>query len=156
MTAEISKEERAAFIEMAASFARRSIGPILEHESADGDLSRIPGILDQAFETGLLASPDPEAPGHQAGIWGTHTALHGPRLSLSLLEELAVACGGTAINLHALGLGSLIAGMAKNPPPLPGRIAVALNENGFPPWPGTIREPAGQNPARIETVASKD
>jgi len=155
--AEISREDIQAFKEMAGSFSKRSIAPILAHESPDGDLSKLPGILREAFDTGLLASPSPEAPGHETGIWGSHVLDAGPRLSLLLLEELAVACGGAAMNLHALGIASLLLQMAKD---LPGKkeepAAVALCENGFPPGPGTVMNPDAASPARIETIAKKD
>ncbi len=152
----MSKEEREAFRETAASFAKRSVAPILEHESADGDLERVGAILDEAYATGLMASPDPEAPGHDAGVWGRDTLDQGPRVSLTLLEELSVACGGVAMNAHAAGLGALMVAMAESAPAgTPQRVAVALSEGGFPPGADVILKPSLNAPARIETVAVK-
>lgn len=157
MAGEIGSNDLVAFREMAASFAKRSIGPILDHESPDGDLSRLSDILDEANRTGLMASPRPDAPGYETGIWGRHALDHGPQVSLMLLEELAVACGGVAMNIHALGISSLILGMAKKmPAELPDRTAVALCEGGFPPGADTILDPSRNAPARIETVAEKE
>ncbi len=153
----MGKEDMAAFRDMARSFAKRSIAPILEHDSPDGDLSRVPEVLDQAFETGLLSSPLPDAPGHEAGIWGRSTLEEGPHSSLVLLQELSNACAGVAMNVHALGLASLVVSMAeKRPAQVPDRLAVALFENGFPPGPGTIMDPGAHGPAGIRTRAERD
>ncbi|HUT52605.1 MAG TPA: acyl-CoA dehydrogenase [bacterium] len=154
MGAEMTRDDWAAFQEMASGFAKRSIRPILEHESPDGDLDRVPAVLKEAHETGLLASPDPDAPGFETGVWGRHALSDGPLLSLRLLSELAHACGGVAMSIHAAGLAALVIGMAENAAGLKaGRAAVALSENGFPPGFGTILDPSRAEPARIETVA---
>ena len=153
MMPEMNREERTAFREMAAGFARRSVGPLLRHESPDGELEKLGAVLAEAEATGLLASPDPEAPGHATGVWGRDTLEHGPRMSLSLLEELAVACAGVAMNLHAAGLGSLL--LAGAPAPAGARrVAVALSEGGFPPGARVIMDPGRMEPARIETAAA--
>jgi alkylation response protein AidB-like acyl-CoA dehydrogenase len=154
MGTEMTREDWAAFREMAASFAKRSVRPILEHESPDGDLDRVPAVMKEAFTTGLLASPDPEAPGFETGIWGRHALSAGPLLSLELLTELAHACAGVAMSIHAAGLASLVLGMAGNAPGRKiSRPAVALSENGFVPGLGTIMDPSRSEPARIETTA---
>jgi len=152
----IGNEERAAFRDMAASFARRSIGPVLEHDSPDGDLDRVPGVLDQARETGLLTSTDPSAPGYEAGVWGRHVLDQGPEVSLMLLEELAVSCAGVAMNLHVTGLGCHAVAMARNlPEPVPDRPAAAICENGFLPGPAVIKDPSRNEPAAVNTTAEK-
>lgn len=152
----IGPEERDAFREMARSFAKRTVAPILEHESADGDVSKIPDIVKTAKETGLLALPDPESPGFETGIWGRHALEEGPEVSLMLLEELGVACGGVAMNLHAAGLASLCIGMAGNlPEPLTSMPAIALFEGGFPMGPAVMESPDRDAPAKIMTQASK-
>jgi alkylation response protein AidB-like acyl-CoA dehydrogenase len=154
MGTEMTREDRAAFKEMAAGFAKRSVRPILEHESPDGDLGRVPAVLKEAYETGLLASADPGAPGFETGVWGRQALSDGPLLSLHLLSELAHACGGVAMGVHAAGLAALVMGMAENAAVLKAaRAAVALMENGFPPGFGTILDPSRPEPARIETVA---
>src|SRR4030042_621250 len=96
MSEQLSREELAAFREMAASFAKKTIAPMLAHESPDGNLEMLPAILHQGQEAGLLASPRPEAAGRETGIWGSQTLTHGPAVSAMLLEELAVVCGGGA------------------------------------------------------------
>lgn len=151
----LGPEEQAAFREMAASFAARSIRPILDHESPDGEVSRVGAIMEEAFNTGLLSSARTDAPGHETGVWGKNLAEHGPRVSLMLLEELAAACGGVAMNVHVLGLGGMVLGMAVNRPSNPpARVAVALCEGGFPPGPDTIDDPSRTAPARVETEAA--
>lgn len=152
----MDQQEQSAFREMAAAFARRAVRPLLEHDSPDGDLDRIPAVLADADQSGLLASPRPEAAGYETGIFGRHTLDSGPRVSLLLLEELGVACGGVAMNFLALGLGSLVLGLAKNSPAgRPGRAVVALAEGGFPPGLSVIRDPSRSDPAKIRTVAVK-
>jgi len=156
MANEITAEELAAFKEMAASFAKRSIGPILETESPDGDLGRLGALMEEAKETGLLSSADPAAPGYEAGIWGTNAVQHGPAASLMLLEELAVACGGVAVSMHGQGLANVTLAMARSLPEAPsGPVAAALFEGGFLPGPEVIDDPSRQAPARIETVAKE-
>jgi alkylation response protein AidB-like acyl-CoA dehydrogenase len=152
----MGREELAAFLDLAAAFARRSIAPLLAHESPDGDLAQVVPVLAEAEKVGLLASPDPEAPGHETGIWGRHALAAGPRLSLLLLEELATACAGVAMNAHVIGLGSLLLARARGlSSPLPRRPAAGLGEGGFLPGPAVLSDPSLSAPARIETVAVK-
>ncbi len=142
---------------MAASFAKRSIKPMLKEGSSDGDLSMISGILKEAMDTGLMTAPDKNSAGYEAGIWGVNTLTEGPEVSLMLLEELAAACAGIAMNVHSAGLGSLVLGMAENEiDNLPDKCAVALSEGGFPPGPGTMMDPSADAPAKIETMASEE
>ncbi len=151
-----SQEDIKAFQETAASFAAKSIQPLLGHDTPDGDLSRVPGVLKEARENGLVASPDPESPGFETGIWGRFAVDMGPRVSLLLLEELAVACGGVALIAHVEGLASLVANFALQGPDVPEETAVALLEGGFVFSPTTFRYPSREAPARVETTAREE
>ncbi|MFO8058837.1 MAG: acyl-CoA dehydrogenase [bacterium] len=148
-----SQEDIRAFQNMAESFAEKSIRPVLGHDTPDGDLARVPALMEKARENGLIASSNPEAPGHETGIWGRFAKDMGPRVSLLLLEELAAACGGVALNAHVLGLSALVAGSALECPEVPENTAVALLEGGFAFTPEVLRYPSRQFPAAVETVA---
>ena len=152
MSEQLSREELAAFREMAAAFARKSIAPMLAHESPDGNLEMLPAILHQGQEAGLLASPLPGAAGRETGIWGSQTLTHGPAVSAMLLEELAVVCGGVALCFHAQGMGTLPLLRAENPPSAPENVAAAFSEAFGIPGLFTLREPLQAAPAAIETV----
>ncbi len=144
---QLTPEEFSAFRDMARSFARRSVAPMLDHESPDGDLERTRSILDEAMATGVMASADPESPGHETGAWGRQAIENGPRSSLMLLSELASVCAGVAMNVHAAGLAALVLNMAdKAPARVPARAAVALFEGGYLPGPSAIVNPSGAAP----------
>jgi butyryl-CoA dehydrogenase len=156
MNEKLSTEEFVAFQRMAASFANKSIAPMLAKESPDGDLALLPGILEQAREAGLLASARHDAPGRETGIWGAQTMVHGPEVSAMLLEELAVVCGGVAMCFHAQGIATLPLVRAENPPASPPeRVAMAFSESFGLPGLATLREPHLAAPAPVETIAEE-
>ena len=154
MTEKLSRDELAAFREMAASFAKKTLAPMLAHESPDGRLDLLPEILGQARVVGLLASARPDAPGRETGIWGSQTLAHGPQVSTLLLEELATVCGGAAMCLHAQGLAALLLLRAeKIPGNPPEAVAAAFAESFALPGLATLREPGREAPAAIATTA---
>lgn len=153
MSETLGREELAAFRNLAASFAKKAVAPILVPESPDGDLSQIPALLRQGRETGLLASPRPEAAGRETGIWAGQTLTHGPLVSAMLLEELAVVCGGVAMCFHAQGLGTLPLLRAEKPPAAPEPVAMAFSEGFGLPGLATLREPSREAPAAVLTAA---
>ena len=95
------------FRETARRFAQEVVRPMVGTEGRDGDLSKLPNVLARAEEAGIMASPDPEHPGHEYGVWGTACVTEGPAASCAVLEEIAVECAGVAACLHAAGLGAL-------------------------------------------------
>ncbi len=97
----------AAFREAAARFAAGEVRPMIGDRWRDGDLDRLPAVLESAEATGLMASADPSHPGHDYGVWGRAVSGDGPAPSLAVLEEIAVECAGVATCLHAAGLGAL-------------------------------------------------
>ena len=153
MSEQLSREELAAFREMAASFAKKTLAPMLTHESPDGRLEMLPDILQQGKAAGLLASPLPGAPGRETGVWGSQTLAQGPAVATMLLEELAVVCGGAAMCFHAQGLGTLPLLQAENPPAAPENVAAAFSEAFALPGLPTLREPSQPSPVAVETVA---
>ena len=56
-------------MDLTESFARKAVLPMFGGDSADGDLGKVPSLLDKAFEIGLAASPDRQMPGYEYGIW---------------------------------------------------------------------------------------
>ena len=96
-----------AFVETARRFAGREVAPMLKGETRDGDLAALPGILEKAETAGLLASSNPESPGHEFGVWGRACLEQGPSFSIALLKEISKACAGVAACLHFAGLGAL-------------------------------------------------
>jgi len=150
-----SQEDIKAFQEMAASFAAKSVQPLLGRDSPDGDLSCVRGVLAEARDNGLIASPDPESPGFETGVWGKFAVDMGPRVSLLLLEELAVACGGVAHIVHVWGLGSLVGNLALQRPEMPEETVVALFEGGFPFSAQVLRYPESRSPAEVRTVVER-
>ena len=97
----------AAFVETSRRFARREVATLVGTEGRDGRLDLLPRVLDRAAAIGLLASPDPEAAGHEHGVWGRASLEEGEAVSLALLGEVACACAGVAACLHVAGLGSI-------------------------------------------------
>lgn len=142
------------FLELARSFTRKTILPMFEGDSPDGDLSHMPEIMGKAFEVGLASSPDEGMPGYEYGIWGACAGDSGARLSVLLLSAIASACAGVAMNLHAQGLGSrVVTASARRPESLPARVAAALQEGYGPPGHGTLLDPASHGPEAIATLA---
>ncbi len=97
--------------ETARRFGQREIAPMVGTEGRDGDLSALPDVLEKAASTGLLASSDPDSPGHEFGGWGRACLEDGDELSLTLLQELARECAGVAACIHFAGLGALELGI---------------------------------------------
>lgn len=110
-------------------------------EGRDGELSKLGGVLKRAARVGLLASPDPDSPGHEYGVWGKACLTGGDAASLLVLEELAVECAGVATCVHVAGLGSLEQAGAKG---TPSPAAVALFSGEWrPDWSALDEPPAG-------------
>lgn len=142
------------FIDLTESFARKAVLPMFGGDSADGDLGKVPSLLDKAFEIGLAASPDRQMPGYEYGIWGSSIRESGMRLSVNMLSVVAEVCGGVAMNLHSQGLASLIISLSgKEVPEPPKRAALALQEGYGPPGYGTLLDPGADAPAQIMTQA---
>jgi len=125
----------------ARSFAERHVMPLVAADGRDGDLTRLPDLLDEAEVVGLMATPDPDGHGHEYGVWGTACLAEGATASVVLLEEVARACAGVAYCLHSAGLGALeLAGSELRPR----RVAVAMLDQG---WRSSLavvdRPPAG-------------
>lgn len=148
------KEEYRDFIDLAGSFSKKTVLPIFEGDSPDGDLSRMPSIIRAAFEIGLASSPDEGMPGHEYGIWGSSLGDSGALLSAMLLSVVAEACSGVAMNLHSQGLAAaIITASQRKPVDPPARVAAALQEGyGFPGY-GTLLDPSSEAPESIATIA---
>jgi alkylation response protein AidB-like acyl-CoA dehydrogenase len=95
------------FIDTARKFARREVAPMVGTEGRDGELSRLAEILKSASNIGLLATPDPQSPGHEYGVWGRASLNEGPAASVAILQEVAAACPGVAACFHFSGLSAL-------------------------------------------------
>jgi alkylation response protein AidB-like acyl-CoA dehydrogenase len=150
------KEGYRDFIDLAGVFSKKTVLPMYEGESADGDLSRMPSILGKAFEVGLASSPSEGMPGYEYGIWGAGLGVSGAGLSAMLLSVIAEVCGGVAMNLHSQGLASSIITTSKtrlaHPP---SRVAAALQEGyGFPGY-NTLLDPCSEEPEAITSVARR-
>lgn len=98
-------EDISAVLDTATRFAQKEIAPLLETDERDGDLDGLPRLLERAEAVGLMASPDPEHPGHQYGVWGRAHLEDGPLLSVSLLRILGRVCAGVSACVHFAGLG---------------------------------------------------
>ena len=103
----MDRETVAAFREAAARFAEGTVRPMVGTEGRDGDLGRVAAVFEAALEAGLAASPDPEAPGYDYGVWGSASRGEGAAGSVAVLEALAAECAGVAAAIHAVGLGCL-------------------------------------------------
>jgi alkylation response protein AidB-like acyl-CoA dehydrogenase len=151
----LTQEEILHYTDLARTFAKKSVASLFGGEYPDGDLSRLPAVLDTAFAIGLAASPDRSLPGSQYGIWGSALDELGPAPSLLLLSTVAEACGGVAMCLHAQGVASNLALRAKGPS-APARVRLCLQEGPYPPSAAVLEAPAEHVPARIETVAAEE
>jgi butyryl-CoA dehydrogenase len=135
----------------ARSFAERHVKALVAAEGRDGDLNRLPEVLDQAEAIGLVATSDPESPGHDDGVWGAACVEEGATASLAMLEEVARVCAGVACCVHSAGLGALeLIGSDVRPR----RVVTALFEDGWRLAPAD-REPPEGGFTRIEFVADR-
>ncbi len=142
------------FIDLTESFARKAVLPIFGGDTPDGDLGKVPELLDKAFEIGLAASPDKRMPGYEYGIWGASVRESDMQLSVNMLSIIASVCGGIAMNLHSQGLSSLVVSLSGRELTDPPKIAaLALQEGYGPPGHGTLFDPCADAPARIMTRA---
>lgn len=66
----LNREERRAVVATLQRFAGRVDQTLFTGQSPDGDLARIPQLLAEAREMGVLADPAPDAPGYELGVWG--------------------------------------------------------------------------------------
>ena len=148
--------EMNSFIDTAHAFAAKSVASIFDGEHADGKLDKIDDVLSTAFSIGLAASPDPNQPGYDYGIWGAALSETGLAPSALMLSSVAEVCGGMALNLHVQGLASqIIALSSRKPASTPTRVAPALQEEfGLPGW-GTLNIPSLDAPARVISQAKK-
>jgi len=148
--------EMNSFIDTAHAFAAKSVASIFDGEHADGKLDKIDDVLSTAFSIGLAASPDPNQPGYDYGIWGASLSETGLAPSALMLSSVAEVCGGMALNLHVQGLASQIIALAsRKPASPPTRVAPAIQEEfGLPGW-GTLNIPSLDAPARVISQAQK-
>ncbi len=148
MSKSLSQQEIQEFLLLTQKFSRQTIQPVMSAEFSDGNLSKIPKILEQADETGLLASSE-----NTYGIWGKDLE-ENPELSLQMLSLLAESCAGTAACFHFRGLAenaaSLLDTQIKNGAP-------ALQESFGLPFAGHLKNPGTENPIKWETrLTQKD
>ena len=103
----LDTEERRAVEDTLRRFAGRIEQVLFAGEGPDGDLARVPQLLEEARNLDLVADPAPQAPGHELGVWGSHCHEEGLGLSLLTLALLGEACAGFATVVHAQGLACL-------------------------------------------------
>jgi alkylation response protein AidB-like acyl-CoA dehydrogenase len=103
----LDPEEQRAVEAVLRRFADRIDGVLFTGEGADGDLSRVPGLLAEAQALDLVADAMAGAPGYELGVWGTHCWAEGAARSLLALAHLGEACAGLAAAVHAQGLACL-------------------------------------------------
>jgi alkylation response protein AidB-like acyl-CoA dehydrogenase len=152
----MSFDELKQFESLAEGFAQKDVQSMFEGEHPDGDLERLPEILNISFEIGLAVSPDPHMDGAEYGIWGRGIDSFGLLSSISLLSIIAEKCGGVAMLLNAQGVASnILLHTGKNIPGNPTRVALCLQESNMPPYFETVINPNTEEPAPVETVASK-
>lgn len=135
----MSKPEIQGFIETARRFVKLEVSPMVGTEGRDGNLSKLPQIVESAASIGLTASADPQSPGYECGIWGKACLTESPAASVAILEEVAAACAGVAACLHFSSLAALELDGMPNPPR---DAAVAFFEDSFPLTAETISKPA--------------
>jgi alkylation response protein AidB-like acyl-CoA dehydrogenase len=149
----LSEDELKAFCEAAHGFAKKTVLPMFEGDFSDGDLNKVPNILEKAFEIGLSTAPDENTSGFTHGVFGTALDEIGAELSLRLLSIIAEVCGGIAMNLHSQGVASNILTYAKVSSLVPKKAALAVQEEFGLPGHGTLLSPEKDAPARILTTA---
>jgi alkylation response protein AidB-like acyl-CoA dehydrogenase len=103
----LDAHERSIIESTLKRFAARIEQVLFATDGADGDLDRLPELLDEARELDLVADPAPGAPGYELGIWGALCLSEGLDLSLLALTHLGEACAGLATAIHAQGLACL-------------------------------------------------
>lgn len=103
----ISAEDLTVVGDVVRRFGERVGATLLSAEGPDGDLAARAGLLDEARELGLLASPGSADAGFETGVWGRHVLESGTALSTVTLGVLAEACAGFAAAVHAQGIGCL-------------------------------------------------
>ncbi len=138
--------ELEAIWQASRQFAEQQVAPMVGTEGRDGDLARLPAVLEQAQAAGLMASADPDSPGYDYGIWGRAAAADGPAASLGMLERIAEACAGVAACLHYAGLGAYELAEMGHPT---SSAAVALFEEGWRPTELSLDQP----PKTVAAVA---
>ncbi len=150
-----AREGEREFVELTRAFVRKTVNPMFGGDAPDGDLDRVPSILDAAFEVGIAASPRSGMPGFEYGIWGTSSDNPGGvRLSAILLSIVAETCAGIAMNLHVQGLASRVITSSENDlPEPPARVAVALQEGHTPPCYRALLGQGGRSDEGIGTRA---
>jgi len=103
----MDQEELTAIQAALRRFAAKVEKSIFSGDGPDGDLSRMPDLLTEARKIGLLADPEPGAPGYEMGVWGRACVEEGLWPSLASLSILGEVCAGFATTVHAQGLGCL-------------------------------------------------
>jgi alkylation response protein AidB-like acyl-CoA dehydrogenase len=103
----LEADSQAAIESTLRRFAGEIDETLFSDEGPDGDLTRVPELLAVARRMGIVADPDPAAPGYEFGVWGRYCASEGLTLSLVALSLLGEACAGFATAVHAQGLGCL-------------------------------------------------
>jgi alkylation response protein AidB-like acyl-CoA dehydrogenase len=99
--------ERRAVEAALRRFAARVDQTLFAGAGADGDLARLPLLLAEARDMGLVADPDPASSGYELGVWGQACHEEGLARSLLTLSLLGEACAGVACAIHAQGLACL-------------------------------------------------
>ena len=145
----MNRSDIEAVLDTVRRFASREVAAMVGTEGRDGDLSRVPDLLEEADRIGLLASADPGSSGHEFGVWGRDSDVLD---SVLMLVELARACAGFAVLVHFCGLA---AGELYDSGLTPRRAAVALFEDGWRLTGRGISDPAAP-PQRIRTVLDGD
>ena len=106
----LDPEEQRAVEAVLRQVVARIDAVLFAGEGADGDLSRVPGLLAEARALDLIADAVPGAPGYELGVWGTYCWAEGLARSLLVLAHLGEACAGLAAAVHAQGLACLAIG----------------------------------------------
>jgi alkylation response protein AidB-like acyl-CoA dehydrogenase len=150
-----SPDDFKILVEAARAYAGRTGRAVFDGTHADGVPERIAFALDNAFEIGIAASPDPAQPGYDFGIWGCAAHENGLEPSAEMLKAIAEVCGGLAMNLHVQGLASHCiklsgAGTASTVR----RVACAMQEESGMPGFASLKDPLLYAPAQIQTVAA--
>lgn len=147
MSERLSQQEAHEFLLLTQKFTRQTVQPAMSAEFSDGDLSKIPKILEQADETGLLASSE-----NTYGIWGKDLD-ENPELSLQMLAHLAESCAGTAACFHFRGLAENAAALLNT------EIrngVLALQESFGLPFAGHLKNLQAENPIKWETRLTQE
>ena len=146
----VGREELEHFADLARRFSEGVIAPMCVGEHADGDPALLPGVFASALDLGIAASPDPEMPGHDFGIWGSASS-ESREASMLLLGTIAETCGGIAMALNMQGAATHIILSSKKLLPLDvKRPSICLQEGPWPPDWNALRG------SSMETVAAAD